>query len=97
VFVPEVVLPPPGAARTAATQINADKVCVYLHSATEGGARLQRWTAPASWAGRRIGATTITPSGREEGHPKVTAQGPELELMVTPGRPIVLSVGGRLA
>ena len=61
-----------GPPRTAATRINPDTIYVQLHSGTGGGGQAQRWTMPASWAGRRITAVTITPSGREEGRPHLS-------------------------
>ena len=60
-------------------------------SATPGGEQQQRWTMPSSWVGRRIGAATITPAGREEGKPRVSVHGSDLVLAVSPGRPIVLT------
>ena len=80
-----------GPPRTAATRINPDTIYVQLHSGTGGGGQAQRWTTPASWAGRRITAVTITPSGREEGRPHLSVEGPVLVLVVAPGRPVVLS------
>jgi hypothetical protein len=93
VFVPEVVLPPPGSPKTAPTEINPRKVFVYLHSGA--GAAQSRttltWQMPASWVGKRVSAATITPSGRVEGQPTLGVHGRNLTLEVTPGRPVVLT------
>lgn len=89
VFVPEVVLPPPGSSKTAPTKINPTRMYVYLHSGA-GAAQSHTWQMPASWVDKPINATTITPAGRVDGHPAVSIRGQNLTLEVTPGRPVVL-------
>ena len=91
VFVPEVVLPPPGSPKTAPTKVNLKKVFVYLHSGA-GAAQHQTWQMPTSWVGKPINVTTITPTGRVDGQPALSVSEGNLSLKVTPGRPVVLSV-----
>lgn len=88
VFVPEVLPPPKGSAKSAATTLNPKKVYVYLKSSGEQGKFT--WKMPSSWAGGNVSAATITPSGRTSG-PDVIIQGRSLSLQIQPGRPIVLS------
>jgi len=90
VFVPEVVLPPPGSLKTAPTKLNPNKVFVYLHSGA-GAAQRQAWQIPTSWVGKPINATTITPTGRIDGQPALSVNDQNLTLEVTPGRPVVLT------
>jgi hypothetical protein len=90
-WTPEVSLPPATGPRTSPTTINPYKVFAYLHSGA-GAPQTHTWQMPATWAGKQVNATTITPSGRVPGQPKLHVQDRNLTLELTPGRPVVLTV-----
>ena len=94
VFVPEVVMPPLSASKTAPTTINSRKIFAYMHSGA-GAAQTHTFEMPDTWSGQQVSATTITPSERVPGQPEVHVHGRNLTLELTPGRPVVLTVPTR--
>ena len=92
VFVPEVLLPPPGSAKTAPTTVNPNKIFVYLKSGGNQKPRQQQWTLPAGWIGKRISSATISQAGKVDGVPIVNVGDGKVTLSITPGKPVVLSL-----
>eukprot|EP00040_Diaphanoeca_grandis_P037223 m.241469 g.241469 ORF g.241469 m.241469 type:complete len:965 (-) comp33776_c0_seq1:288-3182(-) len=87
VFIPQVVPPRPGSAKSAPTTINPLKSYVYL----ESGAKPQMltWTLPSAWVSKHLLTFTITPSGSVSG-PSPTLSNGTMQIMTQPGRPIVI-------
>jgi hypothetical protein len=87
VFLPAVLPPTPGAAKTEPTRLSSNRVRVF--SLTGGDLS---WSLPRSWVGKSIESTTLTPMGAESG-PVVKVIGDRLSLSGVPAAlPVILTM-----
>ena len=85
VFLPAVMMPPPGSAKSAPTTLSPTRVRVFAPS----GGDLQ-WILPSNWAGKSVKSTAVTPGGRVDGPRVVTSDGTLNMFAVPKATPVIL-------
>ena len=90
VFLPAVVPPPPGSAKSAPCTLSPGKIRVYSPHADGGD---ETWALPKSWVGKAVAVRCIGGGGAAP--PKVTVQGRALTVHSMPSQtPVILTIEG---